>query len=164
MTSPILISKPKIRQYAMAYRGEVFEFQRKRVYKLSRGGGWFVFVGQPNMANPALMVPFGGRGTSEVLSVSPIAERKSKRGNVSWFSKRDNENVISFVVSSTSMVNKKFLRYSIYIDEGSLVRAVQMLNFDRKLSRGVSKHCRVCKEVDSEDMIDSGFREEDERI
>ncbi|GJW04085.1 hypothetical protein Tco_1562941 [Tanacetum coccineum] len=120
---------------------------------------------KPNVANPALTVPLGGRGTADLLSVRPIAVRKSKRVNDSWFSKRDNENEISLVVSSTSVVYQKSLRYSTYIAEGSLVRAVQMLQFERKLSmEGVSKHCGVPEDVDSEDMIVVGFGDEDEKI
>ncbi|GKD34368.1 hypothetical protein Tco_1249877, partial [Tanacetum coccineum] len=77
---------------------------------------------KPNVANPALTVPSGGRGTTDLLSVRPIAVRKSKRLNDSWFSKWDNKNEISLVASSTSAMYQKSLRYLTYIAEGSLVR------------------------------------------
>ncbi|GJU49092.1 hypothetical protein Tco_1218647 [Tanacetum coccineum] len=120
---------------------------------------------KPNVANPALTVPLGERDIKELLSVRLIRVRKSKQDNDSWFSKRDNENEMSLVVSSTFVVYQKSLRYSTYIAEGSLVRAVQILQFERKLSiEGVSKHHGVPEDVDSKDMIVVGFSDEDEKI
>ncbi|GJS32016.1 hypothetical protein Tco_0530398 [Tanacetum coccineum] len=99
---------------------------------------------KPNVANPALTVPLRGTGTTVLLSVRPIAVRKSKRVNDSWFLKKDNENEMSLVALSTSVVYQKSLRYSTYIAEGSL---------NLTLEEGVSKHCGVPEDVDSEDMI-----------
>ncbi|GKD75748.1 hypothetical protein Tco_1334030 [Tanacetum coccineum] len=113
-----------------------------------------------NVANPALTVPLGGRGIADLLSVRPIAVRKSKRVNDSWFSKRDNENEMSLVTSSTSVVYQKSLRYLTYIDEGDV--ALVMLNLT--LEEGVSKHRGVPEDVDSEDMIVVGFGDEDKKI
>ncbi|GJQ90870.1 hypothetical protein Tco_0002009 [Tanacetum coccineum] len=115
---------------------------------------------KPKVANPALTVPLRGRGTTDLLLVRPIAVRKSKRVNDSWFSKTDNENEMSLVASSTSAVYQKSLRYSTYIAEGDV--ALVMLEFN--LGEGISKHHGVPEDVDSKDMIVAGFGDEDEKI
>ncbi|GJT83630.1 hypothetical protein Tco_1057972 [Tanacetum coccineum] len=89
---------------------------------------------KPKVANPALTVPLEGRGTTVSLSVSPIAERKSLWVKDNRFSKKDNEDEMSLVASSTFAVYQKSLRYSTYIAEGSLVKAVLMLHLNRNRS------------------------------
>ncbi|GJX09256.1 hypothetical protein Tco_0199115 [Tanacetum coccineum] len=89
---------------------------------------------KPNVANPALMVPLGGRGIADVLSVRPIVVRKLKRVNDSWFSKRDNETRCPLVVSSTSRVYHKVLEYSIIV-VGDVALVMLEFNLGRRFTR-----------------------------